>query len=235
MFYLDLDEVALLNRKFKLFSRNRLNWFAFRDKDHLHWPVENGRNQKPTRKNIEAYLSDQGVTQPIKRIMLLTNVAVFGYSFNPISFYLCFGENDQPVCSVAEVCNTHGEMKLYLLNSTTLNDGVFRRMVAKYFYVSPFAGLDSTFDFIFKIPGEFMHMRVDDYQDGKRFLLSSLTGKRKEFKDSYLFWYGIRFPLIPLRIIMLIYWQAFLLYLKRVPFQRKNFNVHLQRETYHYK
>jgi DUF1365 family protein len=190
------------------------------------------KSQKSLRGNIDSYLKDHGVSA--KRIMLLTNVATLGYSFNPISFYLCFDERDQPVCSVAEVCNTHGEMKLYLLNRETLTDRTFRKMVSKFFYVSPFADLSSTFDFIFKVPGETMHMRVDDYQQGKRFLLSSLTGRRKTFTDANLFWYGLRFPLIPLKVITLIYWQAFILYLKRVPFHKKNFNLHLQKETYQY-
>jgi DUF1365 family protein len=234
MFYLDLDEIKLLDETKKLFSRNHFNWFSFRDRDHLQWPMFEGRNGKSVRENVFAFVQDQGVHQGVNRIMLLTNVATLGYAFNPISFYLCF-DGDQPVCSVAEVCNTHGEMKLYLLDGTTLHESTFRKKVAKYFYVSPFADLDSTFDFIFKIPGDQVHLRVDDYLNGKRFLLSSLTGMRKEFSDANLFWYGIKFPLIPLRIITLIYWQALILFLKKAPFHRKNFNLHLQKETFHYK
>ncbi len=233
MFYLDLDEIDGLHKRIKLFSRNRFNWFSFNDRDHLQWPIEKSKNQNTIRENIGSYLKDHGIG--VRRIMLLTSVATFGYSFNPISFYLCFDENDQPVCSVAEVCNTHGEMKLYLLNNETLANGTFRKMVSKYFYVSPFADLASTFDFIFRVPGETMHMRVDDYQNGKRFLLSSLTGKKRAITDFNLFWYGLRFPLIPVKVITLIYWQAFVLYLKRVPFHKKNFNLHLQKETYQYK
>ena len=235
MFYLDLEEVEILSRQKKLFSYNRFNWFSFRNSDHIQWPISEGKNQKTTYENLKSYLTDQGVNAKVKRIMLLTNVATFGYSFSPISFYLCFDEKDQAVCSVAEVCNTHGEMKLYLLTRETLADGMFRKMVSKYFYVSPFADLDSMFDFIFKIPAETMHLRVDDYQNGKRFLLSSLIGKRREFTDANLLKYAIRFPLIPLKVIAMIYWQALILYLKRVPFHRKDFNLHLQRETYHYK
>jgi len=235
MFYIDLDEIEVLNRQKKLFSYNRFNWFSFRDRDHLQWPYSGGKNTRTTSENMKSYLKDQGIVEPAARIMLLTNVATFGYSFNPISFYLCFDGKDQAICSVAEVCNTHGEMKLYLLAQETLSDNTFRKMVSKYFYVSPFADLEAMFDFIFKIPGDTMHMRVDDHQHGKRFLLSSLTGKRREFSDINLLWYAIRFPLIPLRVITLIYWQAFVLYLKRVPFNQKNFNLHLQKETYHYK
>ncbi len=235
MFYLDLDEIGRINRKFKLFSRNRFNWFSFRDRDHLQWPMTEGKNSKSTKQNIIAYLQDHGVEQKIKKVMLLTNVATLGYSFNPISFYLCFDEAHNPVCSVAEVCNTHCEMKLYLLGKDSFADNVFRKQVSKFFYVSPFTDLDSTFDFIFVIPNEKMQMRVDDYKNGKRFLLTSLTGEKRKLSEANLLWYGLRFPFITLKIVSSIYWQALVLMLKKVPHHKKNFDLHLQKETYQYK
>jgi uncharacterized protein len=237
MFYLDLDELGRLNRKLRLFSRNRFNWFNFRDKDHLRFPAEaeGATYGKNVKLNVLAYLKSFNIDLKGGRIMLLTNVATLGYSFNPISFYLCFDGQKNPVCAVAEVCNTHGEMKLYLLNRDSFSEGTFRRFVPKLFYVSPFARLESSFDFIFGVPDERLQMRVDDYEDNKRFLLSSLTGKRRKLTDANLFWYGIRFPLITLKIMTLIFWQAFILYVKRIPFKPKNFNPHLQQDMYHYK
>jgi uncharacterized protein len=235
MFYLDLDEIVYLHRKLWFFSLNRFNWFNFRDHDHLQWPVAAGKNSNTTKQNILAYLRDQGVENGIEKVMLLTNVSTLGYSFNPISFYLCFDERLSPVCSVAEVCNTYGEMKLYLLGRDSFNEGTFRKQVSKFFYISPFADLDSTFEFIFAIPSESIEMRVDDYKDGKRFLLSSLVGKRKVLSEANLLWYGLRFPFITLRIISLIYWQAFMLMLKKIPHHNKNFRPELQKENYHYK
>jgi DUF1365 family protein len=235
MFYLDLDELEPLNKKLKLFSRNRFNWFNFRDKDHLRIPSEAGESSETAKQNILNYLRNFNIDLKGGKIMLLTNVATLGYSFNPISFYLCFDDHKNPVCSVAEVCNTHGEMKLYLLNQECFSNQIFRRFVPKLFYVSPFAGLESSFDFIFKIPTDTLHMRVDDYEDNHRFLLSSLTGSKKDLTDVNLFWYGVRFPLITLKIMTLIFWQAFVLYLKRIPFNAKNLNPHLQQDIYHYK
>lgn len=234
MFYFDLDEVEMLHRRFKLLSYNKFNWFNFRDRDHLQFPLGAGRNGKSVKQNVVDYLSSLGV-EANGKIMLLTNVATMGYAFNPISFYLCFDKAGQPLCSIAEVCNTHGEMKLYLLDSGSLNAEVFQRVVSKYFYVSPFTDLAASFNFIFRVPDEKMLMRVDDYQAGKRFLVTSLTGERKEMSDFRLLVYAFRFPLITIKIIAAIYWQAFRLKLKKIPFQKKDFNLHLQQEKYQYK
>lgn len=234
MFYIDLDEVELLSKQLWLFSYGRFNWFSFRDRDHLQFPLGDGHNGKPLKQNVIEYLQSQGVVGDGK-IMLLTNVSTLGYSFNPISFYLCFDKQNNPLCSVAEVCNTHGEMKLFLLDGKCFSGRVFRRVASKHFYVSPFADLDSSFDFIFGVPGDTAHMRVDDYQDGKRFLLSSLLGRKKKLSDANLFWYGIRFPFITLKIIGLIYWQAFVLRLKKIPYHSKDSNLQLQRENFQYK
>jgi uncharacterized protein len=234
MFYVDLDELAILDKKLVWFSLNRFNWFNFRDKDHIQFP-RGKQNQKGTKQNILNFLRDQGIEWTVGKVMLLTHVSTLGYSFNPISFYLCFDPSGKPLCAVAEVCNTHGEMKLYVLDKNCLTENTFRLMTPKLFYVSPFANLESSFDFIFDIPGDSLHMRVDDYEDKKRFLLSSLTGTKKILSDSNLLWYGVTFPFLTLRVIGLIYWQALILYWKRVPFHRKSLNPHLQQDAYAYK
>jgi DUF1365 family protein len=235
MFYVDLNELETLGMKLRLFSLNRFNWFNFRDQDHLRFPVPEKGNSKSVRENLTDYLTSVNIQLDGGKIMLLTNVATLGYSFNPISFYLCFDKDNHPVCSVAEVCNTHGEMKLYLLDQSSLKEDTFQKVVPKLFYVSPFTNLESSFDFIFKIPGDSLLMRADDYEDNKRFLITSLSGKKKDLSDANLLLYGIRFPLITLGIMGMIFWQAFKLYLKKIPFNAKRFNLHLQQNMYRYK
>lgn len=233
MFYINLDEIDIVHEQHLLFSRNRFNWFNFRDRDHFNFSNKESTNKKQSiKENIVEYLKSQQVEWRDGTIMLLTNVSTLGYSFNPISIYLCFDEQQTPICSIAEVCNTHSEMKLYLLNSNHLQHETFRRLLPKNFYVSPFADLDSSFDFIFNVPNDSLFMRVDDYQKGKRFLISALRGKQKKLNDVNLLWYGFRFPFITIKIIVLIYWQALVLYFKGIPYQKKNFNLHMQRDLY---
>src|ERR1700753_1719422 len=126
MFYLDLDEIDTLSQRLKFMSRNRFNLFNFRDKDHLQLPREKPDTSKNVRQHITAYLLSNNVNIGNGRIMVLTNLCTLGYQFNPVSFYFCYDEDEQPVCSVVEVCNTFREMKPYLLGCDTKNGDHFK-------------------------------------------------------------------------------------------------------------
>ncbi len=233
MFYLDLDEIDSLSKRLKFMSRNRFNLFNFRDKDHLQLPRENPDASKNIRQHITAYLQENGIDIGNGRIMVLTNLCTMGYQFNPVSFYFCYDEAGKMLCSVVEVCNTFREMKPYFLGADTMTDDQFKLNTEKYFYVSPFIDMDTNFDFDLHIPGEKLQLKIDDYDKaGKRFFISTLTGDRRALTDANLLIYFFSFPLITLKVIGLIHWQALRLWLKKLPYHKKRANIDLQKEVY---
>lgn len=232
MFYVDLDEIDALADKLLLFSRNRFNFFSFRDKEHLQLPIDKPDSTKNTKQHITDFLLQHGINLQGGRIMLLTNMNVLGYNFNPVSFYYCYNSGGEIECCVAEVGNTFGEMKPYLLGKDNLNKGVFHLNTTKYFYVSPFIDHDTNFDFNLAIPGGQLNIRIDDYKDGERFFISTLTGVQQPLTNFNLLKYGLRFPLITLRIITLIHWHALRLWLKKLPFHKKAAHANLQKDVY---
>jgi uncharacterized protein len=233
MFYLDLDELDLLSEKLKWMSRNRLNLFNFRDGDHLQLPRENPDKSKTVREQISIYLESQGIVIGNGRIMILTNLCTLGYQFNPVSFYFCYDEEGNALCSVVEVGNTFREMKPYFIGPKSLDKNLFHLNTAKDFYVSPFIDLDTHFDFRLSIPDKNLNVRIDDYdKDNNLFFLSTLTGKRTELNDKNLLYYFFSFPLITVKIIFLIHWQAFLLFARKLTFIRKADNLILQKEVF---
>lgn len=226
MFYLDLDEIDRLDKSVPLFTANRRGLFQFRDEDHMQC----GRPR--TKENILAYIARQGVTTPVKRVMLMTNVRTAGYLFNPVSFYFCFDEGDRPVCAVAEVGNTFGEMKPFFLGPETLRGETFRSRQKKFYYVSPFIDLDVPMDFRLRVPGERLFIGIDDLKRNKKFLYTTMTGRRLPLTGLGLLWLGIKIPLVTLKVIFLIHWHAAILhFIKKLPYHRKQANPHLQREV----
>lgn len=226
MFALDLDEIDIMARKVQGFSRNHWNFYNFRDRDHLTFP---GGEDKTVKENILGYLEENGVSFPKDgRILLVTLPRVLGYIFNPVSFYFCEDAVGNALAAVVQVGNTFGEMKPYLIRQPERAD-FFRLVTPKHFFVSPFSELDLAFDFKLKVPQETLDIHIDDRKGNERVLLSALTGTRVPLTSAKLAWLTVKYPLITLKVIVLIHWQAFLLFCKRLPFYRKETAPELQR------
>ena len=232
MFYIDLDEVATLTKQLRWFSYNRFNLFNLRDKDHLQLPGESSA-QKTIKQHLTDYLDMHGVTITDGKIMLLTNLSVLGYNFNPVSFYFCFDRNGNPLCAVAEISNTYREMKMFFFAKNELQGNSFKQRKQKFFYVSPFIDLDTSFDFNLQIPNEQLDIKIDDYdKDGELFFLSTLKGQKKQLTNRNMLRYFFTIPLVPLQVMVLIHWQAFKLWVKKIKYHPKAANRDLQKDVY---
>jgi len=225
MFYLDLDEIDALSKDISLISRNKFNLHSFYDKDHMEI------GGKDVKENIIKYVREKGLKGEIKRIMLLTHLRVFGYVFNPVSFYCIFDKDDNPLCVVPEVGNTFGELKPYFIGKDCYKDDKFSSQQTKYFYVSPFDKVDSVFDFQLKIPGDKLSIRVDAMRDNEKFFYASVTGKKKELTCKKLKGYNLRYPWVTLKVILLIHIHGIILLFKRVPFWWKHINPENQKNV----
>jgi DUF1365 family protein len=217
MFALDLDDIPAVAKKIPWLSHNRFNLFSIHDADHIDLGQPGG-----IRGNLTHWLAGEGISCPAdSRIQLLTFPRVLGYGFNPVSFYYIESAAGQPLAAVAEVVNTFREMKLYALDQLG-SDGIWHRRVAKNFYVSPFSDPALEFDFRLGAPGESWRVNIDDYDGSERMLLSAIRGERRGLTASRLFWYAFKYPMLSLKIIVLIHWHALLLWWKKVPFIRKS-------------
>jgi DUF1365 family protein len=239
MVLLDLDELDTLTEQLHLFGRNRRRPYNFRDDDHLQLrKTDDATRNEPAglKREIRAWLAEQGVpTDPDCRIRLLTLPRVFGYVFNPVSFYFIETAAGEAVCAIAEVGNTFGELKPYLVPLSREPAGkddpaAFRLVAPKHFYVSPFSDLELNFDFRLRTPGGQLQIGVNDVgTDGQPVLISTLTGERRPLTDGQLLRLTARYPLVTLHVIALIHWHAFKLWWKRLPLHRKAEKTELQR------
>jgi DUF1365 family protein len=216
MFYIDLDEMPQIEEATPLVGINRASLYSFYESDHLPFG-------KPTlRDNLQYFLKLQNLDFTLERIMLLTNLRVLGYVFNPISIFYCFDSDNTLAAIVVEVGNTFKELKPYLLTRNDLRaNGLFEKKETKHFYVSPFAQLDHTFDFKLKEPGDRMSVTINTMDGEKPVVLASLSGVRMPLTTRALFLLTLKFPLNTWQVIFGIHWHAFLLFLKGLSFEQK--------------
>jgi uncharacterized protein len=260
MLAIDLDELPTLHRRLHLFSVNAPNLYAFRETDFLP-TTEPLHNQSPNqvchlisdklsasapslKTRVLAFLAARGVDLgPRARIELVTLPRVFGYLFNPVSFYFCYDSSGTCVAAISEVTNTFREMKPYFLGPETFHpsstrpasataSGSFNLRTPKNFYVSPFSDVDVAFDFNLRPPSSTLSVQIDDYVGPDRTLTSTLTGPSRPLTDSRLAWFLLKYPLITLRIISLIHWHALLLWFKKIPWFAKASRSSDQRDLY---
>jgi DUF1365 family protein len=185
---------------------------------------------------VTAYAAAQGVDLQGGRIVLVTLPRVFGYLFNPVSFYFCYDRHGAPAAAIAEVTNTFREVKPYFLSgsclSATTGGGEFKLRLPKHFYVSPFSDVDVAFDFTLRTPGPRLSIQIDDYVGPDRTLTSTVSGPRSELTSARLAWFTLKYPALTLRVIALIHWHALRLWLKRVPWFAKASRPDDQRDVF---
>ena len=223
MMYLDLEELPGVFQKFWLWSINKRNLASFYSKDHLKEYQSNNINDKDkslievTRNFIE---HSTGI-RPQGSIKLLTHLSYFGFRFNPVNFYYCFDKDNKDLdFIVAEVNNTPwGEQYCYILdkkdNQSTGN--VHRYFAEKAFHVSPFMPMDMNYDWRFSVPTEKLSVHMENYRLGEKVFDATLTLEKREISHKNMALTLINFPVVTLKIVGAIYYQAFLLFLKRLP------------------
>jgi len=224
MFGVDLDAVESLRLPARLVRAETPALYSFYARDHF------GKfSDVPLRPRLDAWLAERGVQRPA-RVHFVTNLRFAGYVFNPIAVYFCSDVEGEPVAAVAQVGNTFGEQKLYLVPRNSDGTG-FQLRCAKHFYVSPFSEPDWEFDFRFDLPTESLRLFVDEYRGGEKVLVSSLVGRRLPLEIAPLLRFTAAMPFVTLRVIFMIHWHALWLWLKRIPWFPKHYRKDAQRDV----
>jgi DUF1365 family protein len=204
-------------RRLRCFSYNRPNLFALRDRDYRVAAAGDGLAD-----GARSLLAARGLPVP-HRLELITQLRTLGYVFNPVSFFLGYDAAGALETVIAEVNNTYGGNRCYVLGPPHRRaDGGF--VHERDFFVSPFLQGEARYDFWFAgaTPGAArLDVRMDTRRaDGERVFLARLTGERARLDDAALLGGAIRRPWTPVRTIGLIHWQAMRLHWARVPYRR---------------
>lgn len=211
LFYLllDLDEVDALAGTLRLFSHNRFNLFSFFDRDY-----GDGSAASP-REKVEKHLRAAGVETggPIR---LLTMPRIFGYAFNPLNVYFCHAR-DGSLCAIFyEVSNTFGQRHSYLIPVPAGTTAPIRQESRKSFYVSPFISTDMAYSFVTTPPCERVVIGVTGHDEQGPLIITRLAARWRGLSDAALARLFFTYPLLTLKVIVGIHWEALRLWLKGV-------------------
>jgi DUF1365 family protein len=141
---------------------------------------------------------------------------VFGHVFNPISVYFCDDADGRLGAVIYEVNNTFGQRHSYVL-PVEGNQHPVRQHCAKALHVSPFMPMDLRYDFALSPPADRVGVQVRASDAEGLLLDAAFTGKRQALDDGALMASLLAFPLMTLKVVAAIHWEALKLWLSGVP------------------
>jgi DUF1365 family protein len=225
LMYLDLDELPDVLDPYPLFSARRRALARFRREDFMGDPAQ---PLDECARDTVAAATGKRAGGPVR---LLTGLRYFGHSFNPVSFYFCFGSGGERVDAVvADVQNIPwGERHPYVLARGGRRGTVLGEELEKTFHVSPLMGMDQTYSFRASEPGESIAVHIesrpresakthpqDAFSRTRRSPTfdATLNLRRRELSRGTLARMLARYPAMSLQVVAKIYAQSLRLKLK---------------------
>lgn len=210
---LDLDEIDALAGRLRLFSRARFNVFGFRDADHLDG------THTPLKAQVAARMERAGIAWAPGPVRVLTMPRVLGFAFNPISVWFIHHRSGALAAVLYEVNNTFGDRHEYLLPvaPADADKPAIRQSAAKAFHVSPFMAMDMTYDFRVTPPAAKFGLAIIGSDAGGALIAAVHTASRRELTDAALARVFVTHPLLTIKVVGGILWEAGKLWTKRVP------------------
>lgn len=208
----DLDEVDGIARRNPFFSRNRFNLVSFHDRDH------GPRDGSDLRSWFDGHLARAGVDLDGGPVRLLVFPRILGYTFNPITVWFGHDRDGRLRAVLYEVHNTFGHAHSHLAivdDDIEATDRLPRHGFDKTLHVSPFFDRVGRYRIALSPPAEDYRI-VIEYLDesGSRLLTASQHGTRVELTPWTLVRQFFTKPLVTLKVIAGIHWEALKLWRK---------------------
>ena len=207
---IDLDELDALDRRLRFFSIGRFNLFSFSPRDRGDGSGVDLKGQ------VERAMRAAGVEPDGGAIRLLSMPRLLGWAFNPLSIYFCHRRDGTVAAILWEVDNTFGERHGYLIPADDIVGDEIRQRCDKAFYVSPFMDLDLVYRFCVRPPGEIFSLVIDVDDAEGTIMTARHLARRVALTDAALLRLFVTIPLLTLRVVAGIGWEALKIWMKGV-------------------
>ena len=216
--FLDLDEINELDEKILFFSYNKFNILSFFDKDHGY---RDGSSIKDWLIHVLKKKNNSIIDIKNK---ILCYARIFGDVFNPLIIFFIYDKDSNPIAILYEVKNTFGEQHTYVFKIDIKNKQILNNCKKK-FYVSPFMDLESKYFFKVLIPNERLSVIIDQRDKEGKLLFASQDGERVKLSSKNLLISYLKHPLMTLKIISAIHYEALKLWMKGIKLVKKNLKI----------
>tara|TARA_A100001011_G_scaffold366406_1_gene418920 strand:+ start:1845 stop:2603 length:759 start_codon:yes stop_codon:yes gene_type:complete len=210
---IDLDEVVQLDKSIGIFSHNKFNVFSFYDKDH------GDRDGGDLKEWVLRKLKKFNIEKSKTKIKILCYPRIFGYVFNPLSIFYCY-EKNQLKAIFYEVKNTFNEQHTYIFKIKDNEE--INQKCKKKFYVSPFMDMGTYYNFKLFDPNNKLSVFIKQTDVSGTILTATQTGDKKEFSFRQLLINFLKYPLMTIKIIGSIHFEAFLLWKKGAIYRKRD-------------
>ncbi|KPZ71072.1 MULTISPECIES: DUF1365 domain-containing protein [Shewanella] len=225
---IDLDEVNQLEKVSKIFGLSKWSLLKFNPSDYLNNLTSQFSNEAVIelmadcdvmspeaglKHRVLWTITQLGASTQCDSVIFAGQIRHFGFYFSPVNFYFCY-QDGKPIYMLAEVSNTPwDERHCYLVD---LQD---TQHTDKVFHVSPFLDLDMHYQWKITPPSKRLNVTIQNRDDANNKLFdASLYLKRRTFTAANIRKMLIGFPIMTVKIMWGIYWQALKLFVKRIPF-----------------
>ncbi len=198
---IDLDKIDELVEKVRFLSKRKWGVMSFYHGDYMEGAVD-------TKSAVLEKLHQLTGKSFSGKVFALCHLRYFGLYFSPVNFYYVFDVNNKWNYMLAEVSNTPWNERHYYAIPANRH-----WTHPKQFHVSPFNPLEQEYRWTLKPIGRTAFVHLETSQHDKIFD-ATLFLKKQPLTSQNVLSVLLKTPVMTIKVLTLIYWQALKLWLK---------------------